>query len=301
MRKTFLTTLVTLASASALAGLMAASGLEPTQADGWKSLFNGKNLTGWDTWLAKPNKATTGLGLKKNDNGDYLEIIGLNKDPKKVYTVVEADGKPAIRISGEIFGAITTKDDFENYHFKLEFKWGDKKWPPRENAVRDSGLLYHCVGPQGGQSKQGNWMDSLEIQIQEKDCGDFYSVGGRVFVDVEGERKGDKGPITYKKGGKPFTNFNSRIIRDVDHEKKHGEWNTIEILCVGSTCVHVVNGKVNMILTNPQWRTGGRDAKDIKVSPLTRGKLQIQSEGAEVFYRGMAIRPLKEIPAEYLK
>src|SRR5436190_2959436 len=64
-------------------------------ADAWVSLFNGKDLTGWDTWLGRPN------GEK--------EAVGLNKDPKKVYTVVEEDGKPAIRISGEVFGALTTK------------------------------------------------------------------------------------------------------------------------------------------------------------------------------------------------
>ena len=286
-----------LALGMGLAALLVASltPSTPAQGKGWKSLFNGKDLAGWDTWLAKPHKSTTGLDLKKNEKGDYAEIVGLNKDPKQVYTVVQVDGAPAVRISGEIFGAITTKDEFENYHFKLEFKWGAKKWPPRENAVRDSGLLYHCVGPQGGQSKQGNWMESLEIQIQEKDCGDFYSVGSRVFVDVEGERKGEKGPITYKKGGQKFTATNSRIIRDVDHEKPHGQWNTIEILCVGNTCVHVVNGKVNMILNNPRWRVGGKD------TPLSKGKLQIQSEGAEVFYRNLAIRPLASIPQEYLK
>ncbi len=287
MRKTFV------AAVLVLSGLL---GLSPSaaQTDGWKSLFNGKDLTGWDTWLARPQKTTTGLDLKKNEKGEYAEIVGLNKDPKQVYTVVTVDGKPAVRISGEIFGALTSKEEFENYHFKLEFKWGEKKWPPREKAVRDSGLLYHCVGKQGGQSGQGNWMESLEIQIQEKDCGDFYSVGSRVFVDVEGERKGEKS-IVYKKGGTKFTGVNYRIIRDVDHEKKHGEWNTIEIFCVGNTCVHVVNGKTNMILTNPRWRVDGKDV------PLTRGKLEIQSEGAEVFYRGMAIRPIARIPEEYLK
>ena len=264
--------------------LLGAAFLAPAvgQTAGWKPLFNGKDLSGWDTWLTRPPKAA----------GD---ILGLNNDPKKVYTVVEVDGRPAIRISGEIFGALTSKDEFENYHLKLDFKWGDKKWPPREDKVRDSGLLYHCVGRHGGQKGQGPWMESLESQIQEKDCGDFYSVGGRVFVDVEGERKGDKGPITYKKGGQKFVGHNSRIIRDVDHEKKVGEWNTMEVLCVGNTCVHVVNGKVNMILTNPRWRVDGKEV------PLTRGKLQLQSEGAEVFYRNIVIRPLARIPEEYLK
>jgi hypothetical protein len=137
-------------------------------------------------------------------------------------------------------------------------------------------------------------MQSLECQIQEKDCGDFYSVGGPT-VHVEGERKGDTGPILYKKGGMKFTNVRTRIIRDVDHEKPVGQWNTIELLTVGQTSVHVVNGKPNMVLTNAM---GKLDGKDI---PLTKGKIQLQSEGAEVFYRNIALKPLEKIPESYLK
>src|SRR5204863_1538859 len=132
------------------------------------------------------------------------KVIGLNTDPSKVYTVVMEDGKPAIRISGEIFGALTTKDEFENYHLKLEFKWGEKRWVPREKAVRDSGLLYHCVGPHGAAGTY--WMRSQELQIQEKDCGDYWSVAGGI-VDVEAVRKGKdgKGPLVYKKGAPKVT------------------------------------------------------------------------------------------------
>lgn len=50
--------------------------------------------------------------------------IDLNKDPSKVFSVVTQDGKPAIRISGETFGAVTTLVTFENYHLRLHFKWG---------------------------------------------------------------------------------------------------------------------------------------------------------------------------------
>jgi hypothetical protein len=250
--------------------------------DPWTSLFNGKDLKGWDTWLGKPHKEK--------------EVVGLNKDPKKVYTVVEVDGKPAIRISGEIFGALTTKKEYENYHLKLEFKWGEKKWPPREKAVRDSGLLYHCVGPQGAQGSF--WMQSLECQIQEHDCGDFYSVAGAI-VDVEGEMKNDKPPVFYKKGGKKFTvptkETGTRIVRSVDYEKPIGEWNTIEVLTVGGKSVHLVNGKVNMVMTNSRHKVGKKE------EPLTTGKIQLQSEGAEVYYRNIYIRQIQKIPEKYLK
>src|SRR5262249_12542959 len=121
--------------------------------DGWGALFNGKNLDGRDTWLGRPKKGK--------------DVSGLNKDPRQRYTVVEVDGKPAIRISGEVFGALTSQKEYENYHLRLEFKWGEKKWPPREKAVRDSGLLYHCVGPHGAAGSY--WMQSQELQIQEHD------------------------------------------------------------------------------------------------------------------------------------
>jgi len=248
----------------------------------WKPLFNGRDLSGWDAWLGRPHNSK--------------EIVGLNKDSRQVYTVAQEDGKPAILISGEIFGALTSKQDFSNYHLKLEFKWGEKKWPPRENTVRDSGLLYHCVGPHGVAGTF--WMQSLECQIQEMDCGDFWSVAG-VLVDVEGERKNGKSPVIFKKGGDKFTvptkETGPRIIKNADYEKPHGQWNTIELLTVGQTSVHVVNGKVNMILTNARRKVGDKE------EPLTKGKIQLQSEGAEVFYRNIAIRPLKEIPEEYLK
>jgi len=246
--------------------------------DGWTPLFNGQDLRGWDTWLGKPQ------GGK--------EPIGLNNDPKKVYTVVESDGKPAIRISGEIFGALTSQKEYENYHLKLEFKWGEKKWPPREKAVRDSGLLYHCVGPHGAAGSF--WMRSQELQIQEKDCGDYWSVAGGI-VDVEGQRDGKKDPIVYKKGGEKFTVSSGRIIKSPDNEKKTGEWNSIELYCFAGTSVHIVNGKVNMILTNSRQKVDGKEV------PLTKGKIQLQSEGAEVFYRNIEIQTIPRIPEELLK
>jgi hypothetical protein len=54
--------------------------------------------------------------------------------------------------------------------------------------------------------------------------------------------------------------------------------------------VHVVNGRSVMVLTGLRQKTETGEA------PLTRGRLQFQSEGAEVFYRRIALRPIREIP-----
>lgn len=269
----------------ALAALpaLAADPLPPPSSE-WRPLFNGKTLDGWDTWLGAP-KGKSGLA----------NAVGLNKDPDGVYTVVEADGKPAIRISGQTFGAITTRDEFENYHLKFEFKWGEKKWPPREKDKRDSGLLYHCVGQHGAQGTY--WMRSQELQVQEGDCGDFYPVAGGI-ADMQGTRTDGKGPVRFAPGGTTYTipskATGGRGVKSADGEKKSGEWNAVELYAVGQTSVHVVNGKVNMVLTNSRHVVGGKEV------PLTKGKLQFQSEGAEVFYRDIAVRPIEKIPAELL-
>src|SRR5262245_42996862 len=230
----------TLIFAAVLCGSLTSLADDAKKGD-WTQLFNGKDLAGWDTWLGRPYKEK--------------EVVGLNKDPRQVYAVVDMDGQPAIRISGQTFGALTTKEEFENYHLKLEFKWGEKKWPPRENAVRDSGLLYHCTGPHGAHGSF--WMQSLECQIQEHDCGDFWPVAN-VSVDVEGEMTPMK-TVVYKKGGTKMTGLKRRIVRDADHEKPLGQWNMIELLTVGSTSVHVVNGKANMVLTNARRKVGDKD------------------------------------------
>ena len=139
-------------------------------------------------------------------------------------------------------------------------------------------------------------MQSQECQIQEHDCGDYWSVAGAI-VTVEGVRKGRT--IFYKKGGKKYTvpskGIGNRIVRKSGTYEKQGQWNTIELYTVGQTSVHVVNGTVMMVLTDSSRRVKG------KIVPLTRGKIQIQSEGAEVYYRNIAIRPIERIPTKLLQ
>ncbi len=244
----------------------------------WRDMWDGRTLRGWQTYL------------RGRAGGD--PPIGVDTDPNGVFSIVRMDGAPAIRISGQDWGALTTRDEHDNYHFRVAFKWGEKRWPPRERAKRDSGVLYHCVGPHGAGSRA--WMRSFEIQVQEGDCGDFWSVDG-VIVDVEGTPPADapneKKVLVYKKGAPIARGVTHRIIKASDAEKPSGEWNLIEVLAVGDTSVHVVNGTPVMTLTGLRQRQGAQEV------PLTRGRIQIQSEGAEVFYRRPQIRPLRRLPA----
>jgi len=250
----------------------------------WRPLFNGKDLSGWETFLAP---------------------TGLNRDPSGVFSVVEIDGAPALRISGEFPGGLITTSEFGDYHFRVEFKWGSKRWPPRDQDVRDSGILYHSVGPHGAGG--GAWMESLQLSLAEGDCGDLWAVAGAT-ADMEGDRVelGKDAPpelaawmkrngmtrgrgARYRKGGEKVALTEGWAIKHPDAEKPFGKWNVIDLYAVGRTSVHVVNGKVVMVLT---------DARRKSDEALARGRIQLQSEGAEVYYRNPSIRPLATIPMD---
>lgn len=274
---------------------------------GWQPLWNGTDLSEWTTWLARPQPTSLVEGLVKGADGKYAEPIGPDRDPLNVFTVTQVDGQPAIRISGEVFGELRTKGSFENYHLRLQFKWGEKKWPPRLNAVRDSGLLYHVHAEPGAEGR--TWARSIELQIQEKDTGDLYAIGSSIAVRVKVR------PEPPREAGAPapalvnriyeydpkglwmyFTQGSGspgRVVKQPDNEKPTGEWNTVELICVGSEAIHVVNGKVVMRLFDPRRIDGARP------EPVTSGPLILQSEGAEVFYRDITLRPLEAIPKEF--
>jgi len=122
-------------------------------------LFNGKDLSSFYTWLVNDHHA----------------------DPDKVFSVVDnVDGAPAIRISGQKFGGITTHEEYETYRLVVEFRWGTVTWNPRASRARDSGVLIHCQGADGntGKTFNGPWMRSIEAQIIEGGVGDFLMVQG---------------------------------------------------------------------------------------------------------------------------
>ena len=226
--------------------------------------FNHKDLTGLYTYTRK-NKL---------------------EDPLHVFTVKEG----LLVISGDDFGAVTTKDEYSDYHLVTEWKWGGKTSAPREKASRDSGILLHCVGEDGAAG--GQWMESQECQIIEGGCGDFIMVPGKNKPSLTCEVRMEGGQPYYEKGGESITRDSGRynwwgrdpLWKDVlgyrgprDVEAPTGEWNRMEVVCDGDTITNIVNGYVVNVGTK---------------SSLTKGKLQFQSEGAEIIFRKIEIRPI---------
>jgi hypothetical protein len=200
----------------------------------FKPLMNGKDLSGWYPWL---------------------QSKGRNNDPEKVFAV-EADG--VLHVTGKELGYIMTNESFDNFHFKLEFRWGEKRWAPREANKRDSGICYNIPEFAGDTI----WPSSVECQIQEGDVGDFWLLGNST-IQVDGKQN-------------PPMNH-SQIVKKKDGEKPTGEWNTVEVISFNGKCVHIVNGTVVNYGEN---------------SSLVGGRLLLQSEYAEVYYRNVVLREL---------
>ena len=141
---------------------------------------------------------------------------------------------------------------------KRQHEWGEKRWPPRDTARRDGGACYNIPMNE----PDSIWPKSIECQIQEGDVGDFWLLGFST-IKVDGKQNV---PANH-----------TRMIKKKDAEKPTGEWNTVEIISYKGKCVQIVNGVVVNV---------GEEAS------IKEGRILLQSEYAEIYYRNMKIRKL---------
>jgi hypothetical protein len=242
-------------------------------------LFNGKDFSPLYTWL--------------EDTG-YT-------DPDGVFTIVNIDGAPAIRISGQHRGGIITKARYTNYKLVGEFRWGTLTWAARKDRARDAGFLLHCQGEDGNYAKtfKAPWMRSIEVNILEGGIGDFLLLNGygresdqplgvpKMTVKVLPGQKdwNPEGTPTEFVGGRHNWIYRDPNWKDVlgfrgakDIEKPTGQWNTIEVTCTSAGDISVVfNGvKINEGLN----------------ASFKEGKILTQSEDAEIYWRRLELQPL---------
>jgi hypothetical protein len=265
---------------------------EPVGAEeGWRSLLD-PELSQWEAYLSYAHPSLEVNGPPLGADGNPMEPLGLGNDPRGVFTMLEEDGEPVLRISGEIYGAISTLEEFEHYHLTLQVKWGEKKWPPRLEEPKDTGLLYHSIG-EYGVDYWLSWKLSQELQIMEDAMGDYWTIAGAkvdircALTEVGVYRYNPAAPLVSDRG------LGDYCQRSANHERPDGEWNTVELMTFGGRSVHIVNGHVVMALEGSRYFDGEA------WRPLTRGALQIQSEAAEVFFKDIRIRSIEAMPAEY--
>jgi hypothetical protein len=259
------------------------------------ALFNGKDLNNFYSWVRDTRY----------------------EDPRKIFNIETEQGQPVLHITGDGYGGLITKNEYTNYHLVAEYRWGDRTWGDRAELARDNGILIHGIGPDGGSTVQrvagvSPWLTSFEFQIIEGGVGDFLvlsgndateqplTIGATVEVEmrpVPSARGGTVDQPFWKKGGEPkrfargggnrvnwlnkdpnlTTAKGTRGAKDVD-TPGHG-WTRAEYIADEDKLTYIVNGVVVMEASN--------------VTP-TAGKIQVQTEQAEIYYRKIELHPLKK-------
>lgn len=263
----------------------------------WENLLD-KDLSHWDTYLSFKHQLDYDGTPPRDASNKLIEPLGLNpSNGHGIFTAMTENGEDVIRVGGEYYGCIVTKKEYANYQFQLKFKWGEEKWVPRKEKLKDSGILYHSVGPHGADYWK-SWMMSQEFQIMEGYTGDYWKQATSA-MDVRAYKpESVLNPLAHESQDFLPIGENQEIEfycqRSNNYENKHGEWNTLDLITFEDKALHIVNGEVVMILRNSRYYD-----EDNNAVPLTKGKIQLQAEAAELFYKDFKIRTLDELPAKY--
>lgn len=261
----------------------------------WDELID-SDLSNWDVYLSYQHQPGYDGTQPKDENGALIPPIGLNKPGYNVFSAITENDEIVIKNTGEYYGCLITKKEYDNYHFQLKYKWGDKTWAYRKNLLKDSGILYHSVGPMGVEYWR-SWMLSQEFQIMEGHTGDFWSQANSA-IDIRAYKpESVLDPLAHESQDFIPIGMNSQYknycLRSGNYEKPHDEWNTLDLYCFKGKSLHVVNGEVVMILQDSRYI----DENGNKF-PLTKGKIQLQSEAAEIFFKDIKIRKINAFTEE---
>ena len=281
MLKTLALTLALAVAGPALAAPALTLTQVPKAAGPAVSLFNGQDLNDWSAWLGYRDPALT----YKNPP---VAPIGATAESAQIFKVVQEDGRPALYVNGKTWGSLVHKGDFRDYHLRLQYKWGPGRWAPRETLPPNNGLLYHSHGARG--AVFGTWSRSMEFEIMLGSVGMVVRVGEPVSATVSAVDDPTliDPKLRFSPGGRDVTvaTPNWNVEAAVDAEKPAGEWNTLDLYVLGDRAIHVVNGV-------PVMEVRGIRAEG---QPLTHGAIQLQSEGAETFFRDIVLEPITALP-----
>lgn len=138
--------------------------------------------------------------------------------------------------------------------FLLTLQW---RWKPGTKGG-NSGVLLHSSTPR----EIGVWPKSIEAQLAAGNAGDIWVIGTTIEIPDKEKRVQGRRHLNLTDGS----------------EKPIGEWNDYEILCKGDEIILKVNGEVVNHATK---------------CSVQKGRICLQSEGAEVQFRNIKLRPAR--------
>ncbi|MBS0030474.1 3-keto-disaccharide hydrolase [Chitinophaga sp. 22321] len=207
-----------------------------------RSLFNFKDLSGW-----------------------HIDVPAMDKDAAVKSPFIVRNGVVVSLANPQ--GHIITDDSYENYRLEVQYRFPAKPG--------NCGVLVFVSTPR---VLYDMFPKSIEVQLQNKDAGDFWCIGEDITVPDMEKRRGPKSEWGAVDGKK------RRIINLTDgSEKPLGQWNTMIVECVGNAVKVWVNGD----LVN--YGTGATASK---------GQIALQAEGSEVEFRKVDLTPITTLSAK---
>ncbi|HUR12027.1 MAG TPA: DUF1080 domain-containing protein [Flavitalea sp.] len=213
---------------------------EVQKKEGWESLFDGTSKRSWHVY----NNKSDGAAWKIEDGTLHL-------DPRE-----KKDGQT---VGG---GDIVTENEYENFHFQLEWKVGTRG---------NSGIMFYV---KEDPRYERTWHTGPEMQLLDN--------AAHPDASINKHRAGDLYDLI---AGSPET------------VKGAGEWNHIDIIVNKSALEFKMNG--TRILTTTLWDqnwnrlvAGSKFVKWPDFATFKSGRIALQDHGDPVWFRNIMIRNL---------
>lgn len=248
-----------------------------TDQEVWQSLFNGKDLTGWDIKIA---------GHEVNDN--YKNTFIVEDD------MIRVNYKEYDKFTTE-YGHMYFNQPFSHYKIKLQYRFTGNQVPGGASwNVRNSGIMLHS------QSAASLGLDqdfpiSLEMQYLgglnagERTTGNLCTPG--TIVDIDGKTT------------------EQHCINSTSKTYDGDQWVSAEAIVLGDSIVyHLIEGDTVLVFTNPKIGGGyvgkSHTFKDGKVgsedewikkqnTALGTGYIALQAESHPIDFKNIQLLNLK--------
>lgn len=206
------------------------------------SLFNGKNLDGW-----------------------HMDVPAMNGDSTAAPPFIVRDSR--LVSLGTPRGHLLTDQRYEDYRLEVEYRFAGEPG--------NAGVLIHASTPR---ALYDMFPQSVEVQMEHGNAGDFWCIHEDVTVPNMVERRGPKEEWGTTEG------TNRRIVNLTDGaENPAGEWNSMTIEAVDDSIKVWVNGTL---------ANYGYDAT------AEEGRIALQAEGSEVEFRTLRLTPITQLSGE---
>ncbi|WP_299664807.1 DUF1080 domain-containing protein [uncultured Polaribacter sp.] len=237
--------------------------------DGFKPLFNGKNLEGWQ------------LKIRSGDRVLAKKVFVV--DRKMIHAFKHIPDSTELNTGNyQTHGMIFSEKKYSKYILRFEYKWGKKILNNFKKFQYDAGLYYHIYNDKV-------WPKGIEYQIRynhianKNYTGDILAAGIDITWYTGIIKKHFLAP---KAGGKPVQK--KGMLSAFPTENYNGlndKWNKCEIIVMGNNyLIHKLNGKIVNMATHLSRK---------------EGLIGFQAETAEIYYKNIFIKEfLKSIPIE---